>query len=674
MAVEVVAQEKGQAWSPPSHPDRKTISRSTWTKALAIALLALIWLLRCFTSTPISISDIPALHQDDLPVPTISKPFRWRDIKPSQEIEYHDCFDGLQCTRLEVPLDYRRKDGKGQKVAIAMIRRPAKVPVTDKRYGGAIVIEPGGPGGSGVGLQMWLGPEIQYVVDSSADPTQTSVDLQDKYFDVIGFDPRGVNNTTPAVSCFPDAYSAQTWQVETQAEGILGSSNHSLHNNWRRARALAEGCSDRLLELEDGEAIGEHINTVPVVEDIVQMIERHGEWREKQAAKEHQTYAKINGQEAADAMLERTKWKKGEENLLYWGFSYGTVIGATFAAMHPDRIERMVLDGVCDADDYYHGTWFSNLWDTDKILARFFEYCSEAGPTKCPFYYPGGPHEIQQAYERLMNDIHDDPLSVPGTNTRGPYLVTWSDLKVLLSPGLYQPLHLLPIVADLFNDIARSNGSKYADYKESKRKPVCRTEECELNGPFSQECNVAADASSAILCSDSPGLGQVNEEEFSIYWSALKDQCAAIGDSWAHTRLGCVGWNAKAKWNLEKPVSGQPAHPLLFIGNTLDTVTPIRNARKMALQFPGSVVLEQKAEGHCSFTAPSICTANHVKKYFQTGVLPQEDGKPGAVCETDMKPLLDSWPPETASAEGLDILRQASKKFAEMSPQIHFAL
>lgn len=69
--------------------------------------------------------------------------FMWRDIEPSESLEYHDCHDGFQCARLEVPLDYNRSDGKGLKVAIAIAKLPARVPISDSRYGGAILINPG---------------------------------------------------------------------------------------------------------------------------------------------------------------------------------------------------------------------------------------------------------------------------------------------------------------------------------------------------------------------------------------------------------------------------------------------------------------------------------------------------------------------------------------------------
>jgi hypothetical protein len=65
-------------------------------------------------------------------------------VKPSKSLEFIDCPDGLECARLDVPLDWTLKDqNKGKRAAIAVARFPAKVTVTDPRYGGAVLINPG---------------------------------------------------------------------------------------------------------------------------------------------------------------------------------------------------------------------------------------------------------------------------------------------------------------------------------------------------------------------------------------------------------------------------------------------------------------------------------------------------------------------------------------------------
>lgn len=75
--------------------------------------------------------------------PSTAPPFSWDGISPSETLEYHDCGDGFQCARLEVPMDYDRSDSQNRKFALAIVRLPAKVPVEDPRYGGAVLINPG---------------------------------------------------------------------------------------------------------------------------------------------------------------------------------------------------------------------------------------------------------------------------------------------------------------------------------------------------------------------------------------------------------------------------------------------------------------------------------------------------------------------------------------------------
>lgn len=561
--------------------------------------------------------------------------FRWSDISPSKELEYHDCYDKFQCARLELPMDYNGTDTAENKVAIAIIRQPAKVHVSDPHYGGAILVNPGGPGGSGVAKVLYHGELIQQIVDSDRTPSEWSE--SDKYFDIIGFDPRGINHSTPVLSCFQDNFARQVWALQSEAEGILGSSGGSLRIAWRRARALADGCSSRL----DGsnQTLLEHVNTTPVAADMAEIIERHGQWREKQGQEAQRAHNTAHKCHTNSEIVSRTRWNKGHEKLLYWGFSYGTVLGSTFAAMYPERVGRIALDGVVNAEEYYHGPWTGNLRDTDHILEKLFIYCDEAGPEQCRFWRTGGPQAIQAAYEKLLHDIWDDPLSVVGDQRRGPEIITWSDLKMVVKDALYQPLIFGPIMAELLQDITNGTGSVFADYKEKKRTPACRSNACIVDGPFSEACTSPGwnelEATSAVLCTDAEGIGSFTEDEFRAYWEQLQGQSSSMGDYWAQTRLDCAGWRKRAKWRFAGPFAANTSHPILWIGNTYDTVTPLWNARHMSDQFPGSVVLQQDSEGHCSLTAPSLCTAKAVRMYFQTGALPSH----GMVCLPEIKPF-----------------------------------
>ncbi|KAM3068492.1 hypothetical protein ACMFMG_009632 [Clarireedia jacksonii] len=129
------------------------------------------------------------------------------EITPTKQLVYHPCFDDLQCARLEVPMDYNSTDGNGPKVAIALLKIPAKVPITDPRYGGVILVNPGGPGGSGVNSIFDGGRQVQQVVDAHTSGPGKHFSSDERYFDVVGFDPRAINKTTPKLSCFPDSLS-----------------------------------------------------------------------------------------------------------------------------------------------------------------------------------------------------------------------------------------------------------------------------------------------------------------------------------------------------------------------------------------------------------------------------------------------------------------------------------
>jgi pimeloyl-ACP methyl ester carboxylesterase len=595
--------------------------------------------------------------------PASVQPFDWSNVVPSEQLQYHACHEGLQCARLLVPLDYHDAN-EASSVALAIIRRPARVPLNSPYHGGAIITNPGGPGGSGVAQQLSMGHYIQTIVDAERAP-EVAED-GDKYFDIISFDPRGVNHTTPTISCFPDAASRQRWDLQTTAEGLLGSSSGSLRSKWRRARAVADGCSRRLRKL------AEHVNTTPVARDVITIVDKHGEWRDSQRAA-----LRVN--ENRDLPVGNAS-PAGEEPLRFWGFSYGSLLGSTIASMFPSRIQRMVLDGVVDSDDYYSGSWTKNLDDTDGIFGKFASYCHTAGPDRCPFWRAGGPEAIEAAYEDLLNAIRDDPLSVPGTTERGPELITWSDIRLLVAPSLYQPLQLFSKLAELLQDLTEGNGTLFAEHKMRNQAQLCNRnpglpeEVCEE--PFSHGCILPGwspyDASSAVLCTDAaPEEVRFTEAEFENYWHGLRNQSHIMGDYWAQTRLSCAGWLAKAKWRFHGPVGGNTSHGILYIGNTLDPVTPLSNARRMTSKFAGASLLQQDSEGHCSFSEPSTCTSRLVRQYFQTGLLPEA----GTVCNPDKRPFLANVDDEITAGDSMrGMLEGASAAFRGLKTQPFLAL
>ncbi|KAH1491352.1 hypothetical protein KXV94_008810 [Aspergillus fumigatus] len=579
--------------------------------------------------------------------------FSWDQITPSNSLEYHDCFDGFQCARLEVPMDYHRENGRGRQMAIAIVRLPAKVPVTDSRYGGAVLINPGGPGGSGVEQALLFGRDMQTIIDGETDPALPTgpANLSARYFDIIGFDPRGVNNTTPGFSCFPDSFSQRNWELQVEADGMLGSSDDSLMRNWQRAVALGGACSKALQYAPEGtdEALGDHLNTPPVARDMLEIIERHGEWRERQGQTEQRMYDRMYGYDQQQSIVARTKWKRGHEKLLYWGRSYGTVLGSTFATMFPDRVERVLLDAVVDVDKYYTGKGPDVIADADAIFDRVVVYCDAAGLDGCPFYRHGGPAAIKAAYLELEAVLYNASVPAAPSATRGPEVITWTDLKTVLRYSVYQPLFVFPLLAHYAKSLSEGDGSPMADFKQRSRSPSCPSDQCLQTGPWSGECFEKGSselyAMSAILCSDAPYLRDMDQARFQEAWASLKAQSFTLGDYWAAvTALGPVHRQYISSNSSCEQYSGS-SHSVEKAGirsrvlsnsTTMLTVSIICSAKRMSEKFPGSVVLQQDSEGHTTLAAPSLCVGKAIRTYFQSGVLPD----PGMVCGADLKPLL----------------------------------
>lgn len=411
----------------------------------------------------------------------------------------------------------------------------------------------GGPGGPGT-LQAFLsGRNLQTIIDAENDPKSSTSDANDKYFDIIGFDPRGVGSTTPAVTCFPDPSSQRNWELQLEAEGMLGSCPDALRRNWQRTQALNQGCSIYDMTASEGEdPFMNYVSTPLVAHDMVTIVERHGEWREKEGLKAQAAHGGCHGSPQSQAIAERTQWHRGEEPLLYWGRSYGTVLGTTFAALFPDRVSRAVLDGVVNMDKYYEGKGPNVVVDADAIFHRFGHYCDAVGPEVCPFYIKGGPEAINNAYWALEDKILNNSVPVIASASRGPEVVTWSDVKTILRVAVYQPLIAFPVLAEKMAELARGNAIPLADFKHRRHFPACPSAECSIAGPWSPACARGQEnslyASAAVLCSDAEFLTNNGVEQFVESWDSLKADSATLGDYWAQLQMSCVGWKAKAKY------------------------------------------------------------------------------------------------------------------------------
>jgi pimeloyl-ACP methyl ester carboxylesterase len=586
-------------------------------------------------------------HQDES---VSTRDFQWSNIEPSRSLQYTPCFGSFQCARLSVPLNWNAslvEQELGPRAAVAVIRLPAKVPVTDPRYGGPVLLNPGGPGESGVYETLLGGQYMQNIVDSPLPPDVLDVENPNsKYFDVMSFDPRGVNNTTPRLHCFPDAFNQQAWSLRHLDFGLLWSSESIIGYELSRAAALGASCSR---DDTDGEIL-RYVNTAQVAGDMAAIVERHGEWRAAEASrlvKVENADHTADPQSTEEAIIERTQYLPGQEKLQYWGNSYGTLLGSTFAALHPNKVGRVVLDGVVDPADHYSGGWLTQLLDLDKIITRFSKYCFEAGPEKCPLYTGYSSADIEARFTSIMLSLKKSPIPVsviPSSDHKiGPEMVTYGDVHLNMLSSMYFTFASTETFwKNLVAFESRNVSAPGILNIVAEKQAVLSPDDCTT--PYS--CipyNSMLGPNQAIGCKDLGGSANtlnLTHESFTEYIQVLETQSRCISPNWARNKMVCQGFAVPTAWlpalAFEKQQWANTSHPLLIIGNSHDPVTPLRNARRVATLFPGSVVLHQDSEGHCSGSNPSLCKARVARAYFQTGALPAE----GTICQPEIKPFV----------------------------------
>ncbi|KAI1351739.1 Alpha/Beta hydrolase protein [Xylaria sp. FL0043] len=553
----------------------------------------------------------------------------WLDIEPSEKLKWQPCFGiygpKFQCARLTVPMDYTRplnESTDNPKVHLALFMLPGAGRTQDpSTYGSApLLINPGGPGGSGV-------------VFAQARATSLQLLAGDQH-DVIGFDPRGVGASTPKADCFASPNSPNgvlgrnvaymnrlTWLLGAEGIGLTNSSDVALTLLDARTKAVAKLCQ-RVDEAEGDGSIFRHIGTPNTARDMLSIIEAWDEWRSSSQAVQDvqpETAPQLSEHQNSDDDEKSKSSLQGK--LVYWGFSYGTFLGATFASMFPDKVGRLILDGVVHADRYVNPNWETSTTDADAIWDRFFVYCAEAG-TACSFYRAGdGPEDVRKRFEETLSMLKEQPATVVLPDMSLPALVTASDVKKsIFFGGLYAPIVGFPVIAELLNHAFNGRLGEIA--QGAGMATLCGN----LTLPLWPD-----DAMRGIACGDK--RYKLNENVTRLQDRYEKAACYSwFADVWfgAEPNLGCNGWGIKSKapsmpWHdhpAHKPAPIETSFPILFLSNTLDPVTPLGHALDMTRKFANASVIEQDGIGHCSLSCPSSCTIAHLQAYLNEGIVP----------------------------------------------------
>ena len=218
--------------------------------------------------------------------------------------------------------------------------------------------------------------------------------------------------------------------------------------------------------------------------------------------------------------------------------------------MYPDRIHRLVLDGVVDTSEYYSINR-NNIVDADAIMHRFAEYCYAAGPDKCTFYSGDGASDIYASIEDVADSLYKAPLVAQTTFMQSPDIVTYSDLMGYIFHALYNPYESFGQMAEVLANLRSSNGSMLAALKRRDAISVCSQKECRAKSPASDSCeDVRAfqeEAVAGVACADGADVTNMTKAEYKAYAKAFMEQSRWLGSVWATAAvtMPCVHWNVR---------------------------------------------------------------------------------------------------------------------------------
>ena len=532
------------------------------------------------------------------------------DAVATPDPQWFDCAAvlgaGSECGSITVPLDYDEPDGATTDVALLRVR------ATDpSRRVGTLLVNPGGPGGSGV--QM-----------AAMAPYAFSPALRER-FDIVGMDPRGTNFST-AVRCFRDVGEQQAALAgmavpfpvgDAQTAAFLGS-----------AGGLATACSTT------GAPLGGAMSTAQVARD-----------------------------------LDVVRRAVGDDRLTFLGFSYGTYLGQVYASMFPDRVRAVAVDGVLDPVAWAGTSATAGVPVSARLgsgtaaartLAEVWRRCAQAGAEVCRTAEVGAPQDVADGVAaglRAAPVVVRDPVTDEVVET-----VTWASyvsdvLNLLYAPQgsadvdrLTWALHWLQQPATPENVELRTEARVvvigYGRAQAVTAQELDRTRAAGAAAFATAGSGTAGyhetfpypnapEAFAAVLCTDSRNPSRPDAW---VGASATQDAAApGFGPAWTWSSAPCATqtWTARDEDAWTGTFDARTAAPVLVVGNLWDPATAYEGAQAAADLLPGSRLVTSDSWGHTAY-GTSMCVTDAVDAYLVAGTLPAE----GTTCTGDAQPFV----------------------------------
>jgi pimeloyl-ACP methyl ester carboxylesterase len=399
-------------------------------------------------------------------------------------------------------------------------------------------------------------------------------------YSLVGIDPRGVNNSEPSSDCFP-GYPFQSRNAFLSEAFALAdvTSDTVLRSQHQAALAYGKWCT----KMYSINGTAKYASTVATAQDMLHYLELR---------------AKDLGQPPEEAKL----W--------YYGISYGSILGPTFASLYPSRIGRMIIDGVLDLESYYNGGWETSVDETNDAAGYFFKRCYEAGPELCSFHQNATSwQQLEQRYQTILATLKASPIGLgdPISNssillakTQGilvtPIVLEWRDIVAQMFSAIYLLSPIYTHAMDLVLVALQTRDEETLSLLTERSQISTFTPGYDLRM-----------ARSLILCLDADGRSNVTAfEDYKSHVDYMYNKSNYGGLSLAAITAVC------SKLDVRPPESqrfdGVPrvdnrSMPILFVSSIADPITPLSSARKMHGLFPGSGLLAFNNSG-VSFPIP----------------------------------------------------------------------
>ena len=500
----------------------------------------------------------------------------------NQTIDWKDCSDGtspFQCGMVTVPLDYDHPDG--QTITIALKKLPAS---DGNAEHGSLFFNPGGPGASGV--------------EAMTSAPRVSEELRAAY-DIIGFDPRGVGQSTP-ITCWTNDEIKQHLANPSDDAGPtdplkgITSTNNPAQNKIDRGAANAARCAQhsQVPELLD------HVGTRDVAHD-----------------------------------LDVLRATNGNAKLNYLGVSYGTYIGAIYADLFPGHVGRVVLDSAMDPSKRSGGEIRAEqITFLEGALRRYVEHCQ--AHSGCPL--TGSTDEAVAQLAAFVDGLDKNPLTAPDSEAT----INTQDATIIIQRLAVAQPDWEALTAMLTPAMTNHDGTLMVKAKQGSNKSSTMPVEAAAYIANSEIMFAA------VICNDDPDAGGT-ASDWDAQAAAEKKAYPFFGGTSSAMDAYCRGWGHRGKTPPQE-THAKGSDPILVVGITGDVQTLYSWAQSLAGQLDNGHLLTVEGYGHGAFNK-NTCATTAITGFLVNGTMPAE----GTTCAAESPPTAgDPQPAADGGAEG----------------------